>query len=142
MCLTSCGKSSGDTLYILSFKPEYNEFFDVVNKIFLEENPSIKKIDYKAVDTANFNTVFDSRISSGYLDVFTSQVIYMMQGSANYMEELDMEYYRTILKDKYLEAGTYYDETVDSNEHLLTLPLEDVATGVFYNKDIFESYNV
>ena len=142
LCLTSCGKSSGDTLYILSFKPEYNEFFDVVNKIFLEENPSIKKIDYKAVDTANFNTVFDSRISSGYLDVFTSQVIYMMQGSANYMEELDMEYYRTILKDKYLEAGSYYDETVDSNEHLLTLPLEDVATGVFYNKDIFESYNV
>ena len=141
-CLTSCGGSSDDTLYVLSFKPEYNEFFNYVNEIFLKENPSIKKVDYKAVDTANFNTVFDSRISSGYLDVFTSQVIYMMQGSANYMEELDMEYYRGILKDQYLEAGSYYDEAVDSAEHLLTLPLEDVATGVFYNIDIFNAYNI
>ena len=85
---SACGGPRKDTLYVLSFKPEYNEIFEEVNEIFLAENPEIKKVDYKAVDTNSYNNVFTSRIQSGYLDVFTSEVTYMMQGTNAYMEPL------------------------------------------------------
>ena len=143
VCLTlvGCGGPSKDTLYILSYKPEYTEFFEEVNKVFLEENPEIKKIDYKCVDTNDYNTVFTSRINSKYLDVFTSEVTYMMQGHNNYMAELPIESFSDI-QDKYLELGSFYDPSSSKDPKLYTIPMEEVANVVFYNKNIFSEYGL
>ena len=98
--LAGCGGPAKDTLYVLSFKPEYNEIFEEVNEIFLKENPKIKKVDFKAVDTNSFNNVFTSRIQSGYLDVFTSEVTYMMQGTNSYMLPLEHQPYMDEIKEE------------------------------------------
>lgn len=137
---SACGGPRKDTLYVLSFKPEYNEIFEEVNEIFLAENPEIKKVDYKAVDTNSYNNVFTSRIQSGYLDVFTSEVTYMMQGTNAYMEPLAHADYMDDIKDEFIELGSYYDPAAGGEPELLTLPLERVAYVVYYNKDIFEEY--
>ncbi len=139
---TACGGPSKTTLYVLSFKPEYSEIFEEVNRIFLEENPEIKKVDYKAVDTNDYNTVFSSRIQSGYLDVFTSEVTYMMQGTNNYMLPLTRQAYMDEISQEYLTEGSFYDPSSGKEAELLTLPLERVAYVVYYNKDIFEEYHL
>lgn len=138
----SCGGPSEDVLYVLSFKPEYNEFFEEVNKIFLSENPSIKSVDYKAVDTNNYNTVFSSRVQSKYLDVFTSEVTYMMQGTNVYMQPLTRQGYMDEIKAEYLTQGSFYDPSAGGEPELLTLPLEQVANVVYYDKGIFAEYDV
>ena len=137
-----CGGPKKNVLYVLSFKPEYNEIFEEVNKIFLKENPSIKSVDYKAVDTNNYNTVFSSRIQSGYLDVFTSEVIYMMQGTNAYMRPLAHKDYMDEIDSYFLTQGSFYDPASGQDPQLLTLPLEQCAYVVYYNKDIFAEYDL
>lgn len=138
----ACGGPSKSVLYVLSFKPEYNEIFEEVNRIFLEENPAIKSVDYKAVDTNNYNTVFSSRIQSKYLDVFTSEITYMMQGTNSYMRPLTWKSYMDDIDERYLTYGSFYDPSVGGEPELLTLPLEQCACVVYYNKDIFEEYHL
>ncbi len=142
LSVAACGGSSSDVLYVLSFKPEYNEIFEEVNEIFLAENPEIKSVDYKTVDTNNYNTIFTSRIQSGYLDVFTSEVTYMMQGTNNYMLPLEHRDYMDDIKEEYLTQGSFYDPAAGGDAQLLTLPIEQVANVVYYNKDIFEEYGL
>ena len=142
LSVAACGGSSADVLYVLSFKPEYNEIFEEVNEIFLAENPEIKSVDYKTVDTNNYNTIFTSRIQSGYLDVFTSEVTYMMQGTNNYMLPLEHRDYMDDIKEEYLTQGSFYDPAAGGDAQLLTLPIEQVANVVYYNKDIFEEYGL
>ena len=139
---TACGGASKDVLYVLSFKPEYNEIFSEVNEIFLRENPEIKSVDYKTVDTNNYNTVLTSRIQSGYLDVFTSEVTYMMQGNNAYMKPLEIKDYMNDIKDEYLTLGSLYDPATDGEPKLYTLPIEQCANVVFYNKTIFDEYGL
>ena len=141
--LSACGGGpSKDVLYILSYKPEYAEFFNEVNKVFLEENPEIKSVDLKSVDTNDYNTVLQSRLQSKYLDVFTSEVTYMMQGHNNYMLDLGREEYMDTINEKYITAGSFFDPDKDTESKLLTLPLEEAANVVFYNKTIFDEYNL
>lgn len=140
--LIGCGGVSKSTLYVLSYKPEYKEFFDYLNSVYLKENPEIKKIDYKAVDTNNYNTIFNSRVQSKYLDVFTSEVSFMMQGSSNYMKELSNRDYFSTMKQEYLDLGKLYDSNEGGEPKQLTVPMEFVGSVVFYNKDIFTEYGV
>ena len=142
LSLAACGGSASDVLYVLSFKPEYNEIFEEVNEIFLAENPEIKSVDYKTVDTNDYNTMFTSRIQSGYLDVFTSEVTYMMQGTNNYMLPLEHRDYMDDIKDEYITQGSFYDPAAGGDVQLLTLPIEQVANVVYYNKDIFDEYGL
>lgn len=137
-----CGGPKKNVLYVLSFKPEYSEIFDEVNRIFLQENPAIKSVDVKAVDTNNYNTVFSSRIQSGYLDVFTSEVTYMMQGTNVYMRPLAHKDYMDEIDPQYLTYGSFYDPSAGGEPQLLTLPLEQCADVVYYNKDIFDEYGL
>ena len=140
--LAACGGPADDVLYVLSFKPEYNEIFEEVNQIFLEEHPEITSVDYRTVDTNNYNTVFTSRIQSGYLDVFTSEVTYMMQGTNSYMEPLERRDYMDDIAEEYITQGSFYDPSVGGEPQLLTLPIEQVAYVVYYNADIFEEYGL
>ncbi len=146
VCVSSmfigCGGPSKNVLYVLSFKPEYNEIFEEVNEIFLSENPEIKSVDYKTVDTNNYNTVLTSRIQSKYLDVFTSEVTFMMQGNNAYMQPLAKKDYMDEIKDEYLTLGSFYDPSSQEDPKLYTLPIEQCANVVYYNKDIFEEYQL
>lgn len=138
----ACGGAASDVLYVLSFKPEYDEIFEEVNQIFLDEHPEMSSVDYRTVDTNNYNSVFTSRIQSGYLDVFTSEVTYMMQGSNNYMEPLEHRDYMDDVADEYLTLGSFYDPSEGGEPELLTMPIERVANVVYYNKTIFDEYGL
>ena len=146
VCVSSmfigCGGPSKNVLYVLSFKPEYNEIFEEVNEIFLAENPEIKSVDYKTVDTNNYNTVLTSRIQSKYLDVFTSEVTFMMQGNNAYMQPLTKKAYMDEIKEEYLTLGSFYDPSANVDPALYTLPIEQCANVVYYNKDIFSEYHL
>lgn len=142
LTLVACGGPSGEVLYVLSFKPEYDVIFEEVNEIFLSEHPEISSVDYKTVDTNNYNTVFTSRIQSGYLDVFTSEVTYMMQGTNNYMEPLENRAYMTDIAGEYLTQGSFYDPATGDEPQLLTMPIEQVAYVVYYNVDVFKEYGL
>lgn len=129
----ACATNKGNVLYVVNFKPEFQEYYEYINEKF-EEKEGIK-VEYVSVDTTNYSNVLSSRFQSGLLDVFFSQIDYMINGQSDYMLELTDMGVEDLFEPDVLESCK-----IDGKVY--TLPLTRNMNTVFYNKKIFEEYEI
>lgn len=136
--LVACG-GRGDgprtELKVLSFRVEDKDFYEWFKKQFEKENTDIK-ISYDSVDTTNYNTLLQSRLNAGEVDVFGSQPTFF-QGEtyANKMIDLsDLDIWENV--DPFV-----VQECTNGGKKYIA-PTSIVSGVVFYNKDLFQKAGI
>lgn len=121
-------------LYVLSFRPEDQDYYDWMVAEFEKEFNC--DVVYEAVDTNQYPTILKGRLAADAVDVFGTQPSYLNDESIHtYMLELDDMSYNDKIED------TARDQSI-LNGHWLMTPLNYVILVVFYNKDVFEELNL
>ena len=120
------------------FQEQFEDYFDLfIDKMAEEENVNVKiNLEMPSSDTAK--QLLQARLSSDDApDIFTLHAIadipsYYENG---YLEDLsDADFVDTVYESVL--------ESVTIDGKVVALPLESLAWGYLYNKDIFETYNL
>ncbi|MBQ7164011.1 MAG: extracellular solute-binding protein [Clostridia bacterium] len=136
LLLTSCKKEKNGydgpvtELKVLNFRVEDKDFYKWFEKEFEKENPDIDII-YESVDTTNYSTLLQSRLTAGEVDVFGSQpTFFTSETYTSRMEDLsDLDIWDGMY-DFVLKECT-------SGENKYIAPTNVVNGVVFYNKKLF-----
>lgn len=120
------------------FQEQFEDYFELFQAKMLEEENVDVTINLEMPSSDTAQQLLQARLSSGDApDIFTLHAIANIPDyyEAGYLADLsDAEFVDTVY-DSVLESVTYDDKVV-------ALPLESLAWGYLYNKDIFEQYNL
>jgi len=130
--LAGCGDAN--SLRVINFRPEDQEFYDFLVSEFQKETG--EKVVYECISTDGYPNLLSSRLTSNNVDVFGTE-------AAN-VRSLELRQYMLELDD--LKYGNYfslwdYIEESDASQSMhngsfYVAPLGSVTLLVYYNKDI------
>ncbi len=128
---SSEAKEEQVTLYVITQRPEDNEFYSWLNAEFEKKYPNIK-VSYDAVPTSDYAQLRSARIASGDVDIFVSDI---KNGNPDIQMDLTGQ---PFLEKMY--PGALAIEQYDGKQ--LAVHLGTLAYCVLYNPRLFEQYNV
>lgn len=145
LILSACGWFGDDpdteVLRVVNFRVEDQAFYDWMIDQFTAENPHVR-IEYDAVDTANYPQLLGARIASGDLDVFFGEPHNVFDGSrsGSMLPLNDLDILDQIIEE-YLSTGRLHDFSTDQTNQLI-VPLNTTGMVVFYNQDLFAEHQL
>lgn len=120
------------------FQEQFENYFELFEQKMLEEENIIVKINLEMPSSDTAQQLLQARLSSDDApDVYTLHAIADIPDyyEAGYLADLsDAEFTETVY-DSVLESVTY-------DGKIVALPLESLAWGYLYNKDIFAQYDL
>lgn len=134
-----CGKDNGNSLHVINFRPEDQQFYEFLNNEFKKETGI--KVIYECVDTANYANLLTSRLKANAVDVFGTD-------PANILSEAIFEKMDKLDDLKYTDGTSLWDHITDfeigqvsSNGSKYIAPLGSVTEVVYYRKDVMALIN-
>lgn len=120
------------------FQEQFETYFDLFEQKMLEEENIRVTVNLEMPSSDNAQQLLQARLSSNDApDVYTLHAIADIPDyyEAGYLEDLSDAAFTNTVFDSVLESVTYDDKVV-------ALPLESLAWGYLYNKDMFETYDL
>lgn len=139
LAFSGCGrffKKSGETITVLHYRSEDADFYDWMVEKFEKEYNCTVQLDL--VGTDGWGTLLEGKLRADAVDVFGVYPgsVYRDDATLPYMMDLsDMDFIKK-LTDEYVDYATY----TDGKQYCA--PLNLVSNTVFYNKAIFNQYNL
>ncbi len=120
------------------FREQFEDYFDkFIEKVLVEDNIALTiNLEMPSSDTAG--QLLKARLASDDApDVFTLHAIADIPSfyEAGYLEDLSNEPFVDVVYESVLDSVTYDGKVV-------ALPMESLAWGYLYNKDIFDEYEL
>jgi len=131
-----CGGGAGGTLTVVHYRSEDAVFYEWMVEQFEEEYDCEVQLDL--VSTDGWGTLLEGKLRGNAVDVYGIYPgsVYRDDATLPFMMDLsDMDFVDK-LTDEYVDYATYTDGKIYS------APLNQTVNCVFYNKDIFEEYNL
>ncbi len=120
------------------FQEQFEDYFELFEQKMLEEENIIVKINLEMPSSDTAQQLLQARLSSDDApDVYTLHAIADIPDyyEAGYLADLSDAEFTNSVYDSVLESVTY-------DGKIVALPLESLAWGYLYNKDIFAQYNL
>ncbi len=120
------------------FQEQFEDYFELFEAKMLEEENITVRINLEMPSSDTAQQLLEARLSSDDApDVFTLHAISNIPEyyEAGYLEDLSDAAFVDVVYDSVLDSVTFDDKIV-------ALPLESLAWGYLYNKDIFEAYDL
>jgi len=120
------------------FQEQFEAYFELFEEKMLEEENIVVKINLEMPSSDTAQQLLQARLSSDDApDVYTLHAIADIPDyyEAGYLEDLSDAEFTNSVYDSVLESVTY-------DNKILALPLESLAWGYLYNKDIFADYDL
>lgn len=134
MCIGFTACRGGTDLYVLSSRPEDDEYYTWLKKEFEAEYDC--KIDLATVSTDQYANTVNAQLRADAIDVFSSESTYLYdEGLYSKMLSLDDMSYN----DKINDYAAKYSKL---NGEWKICPLNIVTFVVFYNKTVFARNNL
>ncbi|MFU8793037.1 MAG: ABC transporter substrate-binding protein [Acholeplasmataceae bacterium] len=147
LSLAACGNTAADApeevelkvfMSFPRFREQFEDYFDqFAAEVLAEDNIKLTiNLEMPSSDTAG--QLLKARLASNDApDVFTLHAIADIPSfyEAGYLEDLSDEPFVDVVYESVLDSVTYDGKVV-------ALPMESLAWGYLYNKDIFDAYNL
>ncbi|MCF8009610.1 MAG: extracellular solute-binding protein [Halanaerobiales bacterium] len=144
--LTACGSDTNEIeevelsvfMSFPRFQEQFEEYFDLFEAKMLEEENIKVTVDLEMPSSDTAQQLLQARLSSDDApDVFTLHAIADIPSyyEAGYLEDLSDAAFVDKVYDRVIDSVTYDNKVV-------ALPLESLAWGYLYNKDIFAEYGL
>ncbi|TVP95967.1 MAG: carbohydrate ABC transporter substrate-binding protein [Acholeplasmatales bacterium] len=145
LALSACGtRGDADTIELNvfmsfpRFQEEFEAYFLLFEQKMLEEEGIKVKVNLEMASSDTAQQLLQARLSSNDApDVYTLHAIADIPAyyEAGYLADLSDAAFTDLVFESVLESVTYADK-------ILALPLESLAWGYLYNKDIFTQYDL
>ena len=120
------------------FQDQFEDYFDLFEEKMLEEENIKVTINLEMPSSDTAQQLLQARLSSGDSpDIYSLHAIADIPSyyEAGYLEDLSGSEFTNTVYGSVLEAVTY-------DEKVVALPLENLAWGYLYNKDMFDQYDL
>jgi len=120
------------------FQEQFEDYFDLFEQKMLEEENIKVTINLEMPSSDTAQQLLQARLSSGDApDIYTLHAIADIPSyyEAGYLDDLTDAAFTDTVYDSVLESVTYDNKVV-------ALPLESLAWGYLYNKDMFAQYSL
>lgn len=139
--IVSCGPSNTETLRVINFRVEDQDYYEWLVEKFESENPGVK-IEYDSVDTDNYPQLMGARIASGDVDVIYVEPHNVFDGSiSGNLLELENLSMLGKMEETVLNTGKLYFPELKRSKQLI-VPLNKTGSIVFYNKTFFDTKSI